>query len=367
MLDLVYNGMPIQLVNVYMSAKGTTKEYRPLPHWLRAHVALDSRLVLMGGGDFQCNPGWSADSVSVNTEIAPVLSEFVADMALFPFIHGMSGPTWVSVQGFIRALDFFLSAVSLQKTALSVLKTNKSSHWTTTHPVRPCLHTLPPLVPPRNPTSWAQFTPGTNICKLQQETFADSAAGLRSLPPAATLERYQHFVNVLTTTAKALFGPPSTPDSVPGLVSVVAPVLHALLKAHRHWWLNAPLVRKVIAAWKAVRQAWDVVGLERSLEVVPLARGGQGSRQVRLSSPPTEALHSAHRTDLCQWQTRPPEVHAAVGVDRFRARHLRLILGCTGEEVGAIIPWRVAVTLEEACNANWVHGNTPARATSGTH
>ena len=100
----------------------------------------------------------------------------------------------------------------------------------------------------------------------------DSCAGLRSLPPAATSESYQHFVNVLTTAAKSVFGPPNTPDTVPGLVLAAARVLHALLKAHRRWWLTAPLVRKVVAARKAVRQAWEVVGPEQSLEVVPLAR-----------------------------------------------------------------------------------------------
>ena len=107
-LELVYKGVPMQVVNVYMSAKGTVKEYHPLLHWLRAHVAPDSRLVLMGG-DFQCNPGWSADCVSVNTEITWVLSKFVTDMALLPFTHGMSGPTWISAPGFVGALDFFLS------------------------------------------------------------------------------------------------------------------------------------------------------------------------------------------------------------------------------------------------------------------
>ena len=55
-LELVYNGMPIQVVNVYMSAKGTAKEYRPLLHWLRAHVAPDSGFVLVGGG-FPMQPG----------------------------------------------------------------------------------------------------------------------------------------------------------------------------------------------------------------------------------------------------------------------------------------------------------------------
>ena len=30
MLELVYKGTPVQVVNVYMSAKGTANEYRPL-------------------------------------------------------------------------------------------------------------------------------------------------------------------------------------------------------------------------------------------------------------------------------------------------------------------------------------------------
>ena len=107
-LELVYKGVPMQVVNVYMFAKGTAKEYRRLLHWLRAHVAPNSRLVLIGG-DFQCNPGWSADCVSVNTEITPVLSGVVSDMALLPFTHGICGPTCISAQGFVGALDFFLS------------------------------------------------------------------------------------------------------------------------------------------------------------------------------------------------------------------------------------------------------------------
>ena len=84
-------------------------------------------------------------------------------------------------------------------------------------------------------------------------------------------------MNVVTKIAQAVFGPPSTPDTVPGQVSIAACVLHGLLKAYRRWWPTAPLVCNAIAARKAVRQAWDVVGLERGLEVLPLARPG-GSR-----------------------------------------------------------------------------------------
>ena len=48
--EVVYKGVPMQVVNVYMSAQGTAKEYRPLLLWLRAHVAPDSGLFFMGGG-----------------------------------------------------------------------------------------------------------------------------------------------------------------------------------------------------------------------------------------------------------------------------------------------------------------------------
>ena len=317
MLELAYKGTPVQVVNVYMSAKGTAKEYRPLLQWLRAHVAPDSRLVIMGG-DFQCNPGWSADCVSVNTEIAPVLSQFAADMTLLPFTHGMSGPTWVSAQGFVGALDFFLSR-RVSPDIGTVHVENESVFPSNHYPVRLCLHTLPALVPPGSPASKARFHLGTSVCKWQQETFADSCSGLRSLPLAATPEAYRHFVSVLTTTAKAVFGPPSTPDIVPGLVSTSAQVLHALLKAHRRWWMNAPLVRKVIAARRAVRRVWEVVGLERSLEVVPLARPGGVAGPAKLDyrrllrKPYTARIEPTYVSGRLVHL----EVHAAVGLDQF--------------------------------------------------
>ena len=124
-----------------------------------------------------------------------------------------------------------------------------------------------------NLTSWARFKLGSSVCQWQREAFADSCKSLRSMPPAATPEAYRHFVGVMTTAAEAVFKPPSVPDIVPGLVSSAANVLHTLVKAHPRW-LNAPLVRKVVAACKAVQQAWDIVGLERSFEVIPLARPG---------------------------------------------------------------------------------------------
>ena len=98
------------------------------------------------GGDFQCNPGWSADCVSVNTEIAPVLSEFAADMTLLPFTHGMSGPMWVSAQGFVGALDVFLSR-RVSPEIGTVRVENESIFPSDYYPVQLCLHTLPALVP----------------------------------------------------------------------------------------------------------------------------------------------------------------------------------------------------------------------------
>ena len=53
--------------------------------------------------------GWCADCVSLQTEIAPVLLEFLAYLHLHLFTHAMLAPTWVSAQGFVGMLDVFLS------------------------------------------------------------------------------------------------------------------------------------------------------------------------------------------------------------------------------------------------------------------
>ena len=119
--------------------------------------------------------------MSVNTEIDPVLSEFVADMTLLPFNHGRSGPTRVSAQGFVGVLDFFLSRrVSLE---IGTVRVENESVFPSDHyPVRLCLHTLPALVPCGNRASKARFNLGTSVCNWQQETFAHSCASLHSLP-----------------------------------------------------------------------------------------------------------------------------------------------------------------------------------------
>ena len=161
-LELNYRESPMQAVNVYMSAKGPAKEHRPLLEWPRVHVAPDSKLVLMGAV-FQCNLGWSVDCVLVSTGTAHVLSEFAADMALLPFTHSMCGPTWVSVQGSLGALDFFLSR-RVSPEVYTVQLENDSVFPSDHYPVRLRLYTLPALVAPRNPASRARFKLGTGVC-----------------------------------------------------------------------------------------------------------------------------------------------------------------------------------------------------------
>ena len=341
-LELVYKGTPVQVVNVYMLAKGTAKEYRPLLQWLCAHVAPDSRLVLMGE-DFQCNPGWSADCVFVNTEIAPALSEFVADMALLPFTHGMCGPTWVNAQVFVGALDFFLSRrVSPEIGTVPV--ENGSAFPSDHYPVRLCLHTLPALVPPRNPASRARFNLGTNVCSNQRPLRMAALASVHSL----RLPRRKHISIRERPDCSSRSGfqtteyPGYCPSSVCGgaCPTCFAPSASPLLA-------NRTLVCKVIAARKAVRQAWDVVGLERSLEVLPLAPPGGGGVKGPAKSDYRCLLRKPYTARIkptyVSGRLVPPEVQAAVGLDQFHARHLRPILRYTREELYTIVPWRVAV------------------------
>ena len=97
--------------------------------------------------------------MSVHTEIAPVLLEFVADMHLHPFTHCMRGPTRVSAQGFVGALYCFLNRHA--SSDIGVVRVESESVFPSDHyPVRLCLLTLPALVAPGNPTSRARFKLG---------------------------------------------------------------------------------------------------------------------------------------------------------------------------------------------------------------
>ena len=73
---------------------------------------------------------------------------------------------------------------------------------------------------------------------------------LLSMPPTSPPEPYLHFVAVMVTAAEAVFGLPNKPDTVPGLVSSAARMLHTLVWAHPRWWLNALMVRRL---WELVR------------------------------------------------------------------------------------------------------------------
>ena len=95
----------------------------------------------------------------VNTEIAPVLFEFAADMTLLHFTHGICGPTCVSAQRYVGALDFFPSRRVWPEIGI-VRVVNESVFPSDHYPFRPCLHSLPVLVPPGNPTSRARLNLG---------------------------------------------------------------------------------------------------------------------------------------------------------------------------------------------------------------
>ena len=88
-----------------------------------------------------------------------------------------------------------------------------------------------------------------------------------------------------------------------------------------------------------------MVGLERSLEVIPLARpegnAGPSKADYRclMRKPFTSCIEPTYDSGLLV----PPEVQVAVGLDKIRAGHLRCILYCTEAKLYAIIPWRVDV------------------------
>ena len=159
--------------------------------------------------------GWSLARAHPPHSVPPF------DMHLLPFVDGMHGPTWISPQGFVGALDYFLSRQVTPE--VGTVRVESTSVFPSDHyHVRLHLHILRALSFPGNPTSRARFKLGTRGSELQRQDFATGYQALHSLPPAATAEAYQHFVTVLTSSAEAIFGPPCVPDTTPGSVSSAA-------------------------------------------------------------------------------------------------------------------------------------------------
>ena len=178
------------------------------------------------------------DSVSVHTEMAPELLHFAADMYLQPFTHGMRGPTGVSAQGFARALDFFLSRHASSE--VSVVRVESESVFPPHHyPVPLRLVTLPALVAPGNPTSRARFKLGSSVCRWQRLPmaaggFCGQLQGSTFNAPSRSTGRVPPFCRRNDRGGRGGFRATQhpghgacTPDTVPGLVSSAASVLHA--------------------------------------------------------------------------------------------------------------------------------------------
>ena len=115
------------------------------------------------------------------------------------------------------------------------------------------------------------------------------------------------------------------------------------MRAHRKWWLDALVVRKIVAARMAVQHAWDVVGRERSLEVVPFSRpaGVPAPRKSDYRRLLRKSFTPCIEPAYVSGRLVPPEVQAALGLDLFRTRHLRPVTRCTIADFRAVIPWEV--------------------------
>ena len=119
--------------------------------------------------------------MSIHTKIAPVLLEFVANMHLQPFVHGMQGPTWVIAQGFVGALDIFLGRNA--SPGEGVVCVEREAVFPLDHfPVRLSLQILPALTAPSNPLARAHYKMGSGVSQEKQQIFADGYESLLSTP-----------------------------------------------------------------------------------------------------------------------------------------------------------------------------------------
>ena len=100
------------------------------------------------------------------------------------------------------------------------------------YPLRLRLPTLLALLPCGNLVARARYKVGSKVSQKQQQLFMDGCASLLSTHSPALPQKHRHFLVVMTASADAIFGPPSTPGTVPRFSLWAFHVLHNLLRAH---------------------------------------------------------------------------------------------------------------------------------------
>ena len=136
----------------------------------------------------------------------------------------------------------------------------------------------------------------------------------------------QSFSGAILHSLEATFGPPPDDVAVPRLVQNVVGSFHKYINQHPTWSHSVIETRKVAKMRANIQAAWDIVDVERQHRVSPVSAlcvSGFPAPSKRHYRMVTQAVQTSRlEPTYTTGDTTATELWGAVGVDRFRQRHL---------------------------------------------
>ena len=121
-------------------------------------------------------------------------------------------------------------------------------------------------------------------------------------------------------------GPPDNYLDTPSAVVQIQRHLHKMLEQYPNWWRN-PAQVKIISSLRAkMRAAWEIAEVEKALQIAPIASlcviGAPAPSKAQYRIVRRQADSIRVEPTYVAGVTPPTALLGAIGIDRFRQRHL---------------------------------------------
>ena len=310
--------------NVYFPADGALGTLPEVLDWVYPYLLLTPARVVVLTGDLNANCRCVPHLPVYPTPLCDLVLPTLARLGMCRLHPLAEAPTWVSPQGFARALDhIFLRTPS---EAAHTTEVRSDSGFPSDHlPVIATLHDLPPAPQLVCPSKIGRFPiprePLASHFRALNDTFR---AELTPPPPGApnTPPRYAAVTSALYAAATTAFGPPVPSQPVPSAVRVPLTNLRRYTLAHPDWASQSPHLVEIARLKEQIRAALDVILLEKDVGLAPLPTAPGQPTEVDYRR--TFGAQYVPPADPVYVVGVPVPLHqkAAVALDQLRQWHL---------------------------------------------
>ena len=338
----LYNDKPFQVVNLYLKSKAEAHEIRATLNWV-APFLISAYWYTVVGGDFNQNPGWDNDCpISSPARTEAILDAFL-DTNIHPVKKQSPGPTWVSAQGHVGALDHFM--VSVTHTTPPITQVIHRCSFPSDHfPLILSIYDVTPLPPPECTHATNRYVIPVEITATQLAHFQRVFDKEYTQHASDTLDiTVQSFTHAILQAATQVFGQPCDAYSTPMLVQKAMQRMQAYITEHPQWWLHITQAQQLQKHRSHIWRAWDMIHLENKIRVSLNNLGGSAGAQAPRKPLYRKIFRQPYNASLEPTYVSQHNAHAdmigLVALDQFRQRHLSPPLYMNRNDILQWVQW----------------------------